>query len=859
MANGLMDRRTRSAYTGIGWALAAVLGLAGVEYTIVSSAWQTRSSAVHELEATAKLTTAAEAKELSQLLNDLYVTTRTISLLPAVRSTPKQNRASAAEDAVRDGRFSVPDSETVAQLYLHLAEVSAISEVYVVHDGFAPERGQVPFLMFDSVIVDRFRSLVGARQAARAAPATPGYNAPAEDEDEEYAEIVRQLDAFRRLHPHLPSSAPHGIAALLSPALITCDNTQYLSTSASHDRDRRGVLLSVPIYNQPGGAFMGLVATVVRLNVLEARLASLPLVPVTAQEQADAQRTGHDAVPLSEYVLSTARGDARVFDRRNEALAEVVAGRAKAGLSLREPLSGPFGESWVLERHVPQAAYDQLDAQARRMITLASAVTLATFFALCAVAWLFARQRRAGQQLKELAEFDGLTGLPNRLQLDRTIELSLREAAAGNGRLTLLMVDLNKFKTVNDTFGHHFGDQLLIEVGRRLQKHLHAPGAHPATGTGKAARLLGRLGGDEFLALLCDVEDEDAACAIAERMLSALSVPVVVDGQSLNVGASIGLARYPEHGQSAKQLLRSADEAMYSAKSQPESALVVYQHEVDPATQRRLRLETDLRGALSRGQFELYYQAIVSLRQHRPDRAEALIRWRHPELGLISPDEFIPLLERSSLIVPVGLWVLRQAAQQLREWRAADSPIQAVSVNVSVVQLVKSEFSADAIEIVSQVGIDPAHITIEITESVLIDNPQRCIAQLETLRRAGLRVAIDDFGAGHASLNYLRRLPIDMLKIDRSLLVDAVSPAGLSILAAMVQLAAEMGLDCAVEGVETVEQHGMLFDIGCPRAQGYLFSRPLPAEQADAAFRSMRMAVSWSNSQLFSASSFADD
>jgi diguanylate cyclase (GGDEF)-like protein len=838
--------------------LAVVLGLAAFEYAIVSAAWQTRTHAVQELEAAAKLTTDAEAKELSQLLNDLYVTTRTISLLPAVRSAPKVNRASATEGAVSDGRFSVPDSETVTQLYMHLAELSAISEVYVVHDGFAPERGQVPFLMFDSVIVDRFKSLVGAPQPSRAAPDTPSSDAPAEDEHEEYAEIVRQLDAFRSLHPQLPPSAPQGIAALVSPALITCDNTQYLQASATHNRERSGVLLSVPIYDQPGGSFKGLVTTVVRLNVLEARLANLPLVPVTPQEKAHARRNGDDATPLSEYVLSTVRGDIQVFDRRNDALAEVVAGRAKAGLSLREPLSGPFGESWALERHVPQAAYDRLDAQARHTITVGSAVTLAAFLALSAVAWLFALQRRAGQQLKELAEFDGLTGLPNRLQLDRTIELNLREAAAGSGRLTLLMVDLNKFKTVNDTFGHHFGDQLLIEVGRRLQKQLHAPGAHPATGPGKAARLLGRLGGDEFLALLCDVDDEEAACAIAERMLSALSVPVVVDGQSLKVGASIGLARYPEHGRSAKHLLRSADEAMYAAKSQPESALVVYQHDVDHATQRRLRLEADLRGALSRGQFELYYQAIVSLRQHRPDRAEALIRWRHPELGLISPDEFIPLLERSSLIVPVGLWVLRQAAQQLCEWRAADSPIQAMSINVSVVQLLQSEFSADAIEIVSQVGIDPVHITIEITESVLIDNPQRCIAQLEALRGAGLRVAIDDFGAGHASLNYLRRLPIDMLKIDRSLLVDSASPAGLSILSAMVQLADELGLDCTVEGVETVEQHSMLFDIGCPRAQGYLFSRPLPAEQADTAFRSMRMAVSWSNSQLFSASSFAE-
>jgi diguanylate cyclase (GGDEF)-like protein len=845
-------------FAGLGLALIIVLGFVATEYAIISSAWQARNSAIRELEATAQLTTDAKARELTQLLNDLYVTTRTITLLPAVRGAPKENRASEDEDAVADGRFSVHDSQTVLQLYLHLADLSAVSEVYVVQDGFSPERGQVPFMMFDSVIVERFKALVGDSLPGTNSPDTPSSDTPHEDEQEEYVELVRQLDYFRRRHPTLPKTAPQGVAAVVSPALITCDNSQFMSKTSSHDRDRLGVMLSVPIYAQATGSFQGLVTTVLRLNVLEAKLLNLPLVPVTAQEKAAARRAGDDAAPLSGYVLATVRGDARVFDRRNTALADVVAGRTKAALSLRVPLTGPFGQAWSLEQHVLQSTYDEIEAKARQKITFESGIALTVALMLCAAGWLLARQHRASEHLKELAEFDGLTGLPNRLRLDRLIELNLRAAAQGTGHLSLMMVDLNKFKTINDTLGHHVGDQLLIEVGRRLQKQLYAPVGSEDAGPGAAARLVGRLGGDEFLVVLPDVRDEGAACAIAERMLSALLVPVVVDGHILKVGASIGLALFPQHGRSAKQLLRNADEAMYAAKRQSDSALMVYQRDADQVAQRRLRLQADLRGALGEGQFELHYQAIVSLRHKRQDRAEALIRWHHPELGLVSPDEFIPLLEHTGLIVPVGLWVLREAAQQLRTWRAAGSPIETMAINVSVVQLVQSEFSADAIEIVSRVGVEPARIVVEVTESVLMDNPQRAIAQLEALRGAGLRIAIDDFGAGHASLTYLRRLPIDVLKIDRSLLVDAASPAGELVLAAMVQLAERLGLECTVEGVETTEQHRMLFAIGCPRAQGYLFSRPLPAQQADAAFRRIQTPAVWTNTQLVNDSSSGD-
>ncbi len=856
MATWLHKWRTSPARKGVGLVALLVVAFLLVEYIVLQQSWSVRSNAIGRLESNARLTTNGEARELSQLMNDLYVTTRTISMLPAVRRAPMQNRPSEKDDVVDGKRFASADAQTLLQLYLHLSDVMAVSEVYIVHDGFDPQRGEVPFLMFDSVILERFRKLVGQAKVdfQRAEPSGP--DVPVEDESQEYVELVRLLDILRREHPSLPPDAPHGIANLVSSPIVTCDNSQFTSVSMGQDRDRMGLLLTVPIYDDVNGSFKGLVSTNVRLNVLEARLLSRPLVPVTAQEKAAVAGNAQDAAPLSDYVLKNPRSDVTVMDRRNQVLADVVAGRAEAGLSISVPLTGTGGAGWVLERHVPQAAYAAIDEVARRSAALGTLVNLLALIVLLAGGWVFARERRTSVRLKEIAEFDRLTGLPNRLQIDRAVEAGLRAAQRGAGHLTLVMVDLNNFKTVNDTLGHHVGDLLLIEVARRFQKQLNASVSAHSVGAPNPGRLVGRLGGDEFLVVLPDVGSERAVCRIAERMLSALAVPVIVDGHTLQVRASMGVALYPRHGKSAKQLLRNADQAMYAAKRQVDSAVVVYQRDIDHAALRRLRLEGDLRDALANGQFELHYQSIVSMATQRADGAEALLRWRHPELGLLLPAEFVPLLERSGMIVAVGRWVLRAASEQLLAWQQTGSRFKSVAVNVSVAQLAKSEFSAEAIELISKVGVDPQGITIEVTESVLMDKPERSIAQLQALRGAGMRVAIDDFGAGYASLGYLRRLPVDVMKIDRALLVDAATPGGHSILAAMVMLARELGLDCVVEGVETLAQHKLLFELGCPRMQGFLFSRPLPAAQADAAARRFTLPAVWSASELFTESCF---
>lgn len=840
MASWIRAWRTRRLPTmalaiglGLGLLLATAISL------IVADAWRERDQALEALKSSARQGTDAKAREFSQLLNDLYVTTRTISLLPALRRPTAQNRASETDDVVDGRRFTSTDSQTVMQLYLHLAEMLSVSEIYVVYDGFAPERGQVPFLMFDSVIVERIRRLT-TPAAATAIRKEAGAELPAQEEHEEYAEIVRQLAQFRREHATLPATAPRGVATLVSAPIITCDNSQYLSTHTGHDRDRRGVLMSVPIYDETSGAFKGLVTTVVRLNVLEARLLDWPMVPVTSQERTVALAAGLDRTPLAEYVLSQQESGLRVSDRRNAELESILDGRSQAGLTLSQPLTVAGHAPWLLTRHVPRSAFAAIESESDRKIVSRSAVALAIAAAFAAVAWLLVSQRRTAARLKEMAEFDPLTGLPNRRQLDRRLDIGLRQAQTQGLPLAVIMVDLDNFKAINDTHGHHVGDLLLTEVARRFQKQINASedalAALENEDATAAASVVGRLGGDEFLVLLPRL-DGQAAVALTERLLAAMSVPMIVDGHALHLRASLGVAIFPEHGRSASQLLRSADQAMYAAKRVDESAVVVFQREVDHAAVRRTRLTADLREALVCGQFELHYQAVVNVPRVRVDAAEALLRWQHPELGAVSPAEFVPLLERSGLIVPVGLWALRRACDQLLQWQAEGSPIGSVAVNVSVVQLASSDFSVDALEVIAASGIDPQRLTIEVTESVLMENPERSIAQLRQLREAGVRVAIDDFGAGYSSLGYLRRLPVQVMKIDRSLLIDAVSPTGRAILAAMVDLAEELGLDCVAEGVETLEQFELLLDVGCRRLQGYLFARPLPAAEADAAAR----------------------
>ncbi len=459
-------------------------------------------------------------------------------------------------------------------------------------------------------------------------------------------------------------------------------------------------------------------------------------------------------------------------------------------------------------------------------------------------------------QLAYQAFHDPLTGLPNRtLLLDRLAQALMRaerraeRPAVGvpdGEQVALLFMDLDNFKYINDSLGHDAGDRLLVEVARRLRGRL------------RPADTVARLGGDEFVVLLEEVEDAEEALRAAERISSALQAPFALAGQEVFAPASIGIAvSDPARVSSASgapstvggvtsvaggagNLLRKADLAMYEAKRRGKGRHVVYEAAMGAQVGTRLKLENDLRKALGRDEFTLYYQPKVSLADEQVVGVEALVRWHHPERGLVLPEEFIPLAEETGLIVAIGRWVLREACQQAHEWRSqwagengdAHTP-PTMWVNLSARQLQEPDLSRQVSAALEETGLEPTGLGLEITESVLVGDSSASVSLLEDLKALGVSLAVDDFGTGYSSLAYLKRLPVDYLKIDRSFVGGlGVNAGDETIVSAVMGLAHAMKLEVVAEGVETAGQLQRLKEMGCERGQGYYWWRPLPAEVA---------------------------
>jgi diguanylate cyclase (GGDEF)-like protein/PAS domain S-box-containing protein len=438
-------------------------------------------------------------------------------------------------------------------------------------------------------------------------------------------------------------------------------------------------------------------------------------------------------------------------------------------------------------------------------------------------------RKRAERRLQHLATHDALTDLPNRTLLRERFEQAVARARRTGRPLALLLLDLDRFKTVNDAYGHRFGDDVLKLVAERLVRLLGA------------GDTVARHGGDQFLVLLTELEDAAQANAVAARVLQSLGQPVALQAREVHLSGSIGLSMFPSDGETADVLIKNADQAMYRAKTLGRSTCVGFTQAMNQETQQRVDLETQLRGAAAAGQLQLVYQPKVSLATGAMVGCEALLRWHHPTLGTVSPARFIPVAEDSGLIVPISDWVLRTACLQAKAWADAGLPRTTVAVNISARQLLQQDLAAWTLGMLHETGLPPGLLELELTESLIAQDVERMIATFDRLQQAGVRLSIDDFGTGYSSLSYLKHFRVDTLKIDQSFVRNMLTQSeDETIVRAVIALAHNLQFKVIAEGVETAAQCRLLQAHGCDEIQGYYFGKPVPAAEFEAQLRSGR-------------------
>ncbi|WP_251827729.1 GGDEF domain-containing response regulator [Methylovulum psychrotolerans] len=431
-------------------------------------------------------------------------------------------------------------------------------------------------------------------------------------------------------------------------------------------------------------------------------------------------------------------------------------------------------------------------------------------------------RKHAEQQLIYIANHDPLTGLLNRSQFHNHLTQTLASAQRYGTKVALMFLDLDRFKLINDTLGHRLGDLLLQEVSNRLKA------------TVRPNDILARLGGDEFIMLLSNIHLIDDIARIAQRTIETLTQPFTIEGNDIVVTASIGISVYPEDGNDSQNLLMNADAAMYLAKERGKNNYQFYTKQMTARSLERMTIERGLRHALLNNELLLYYQPQIDSDSGCVVSSEALVRWQHPEWGLVNPDRFISVAEETGLIVPIGIWVLRTACLQAKAWREKGLAFNRVAVNLSPRQFLENDLFHSIKEVLAETGLEPAALELEITESAVMQDPERTLLILRQLQELGIQLSIDDFGTGYSSLTYLRCFPVHSVKIDRSFVQDIPADEGsMTLVRAIIALAHELNLNVTAEGVETEEQLAFLKAQQCDLLQGYLYSRPITAQQLE--------------------------
>ncbi|CAA9889358.1 Response regulator receiver modulated diguanylate cyclase/phosphodiesterase with PAS/PAC sensor(S) [Candidatus Methylobacter favarea] len=434
-------------------------------------------------------------------------------------------------------------------------------------------------------------------------------------------------------------------------------------------------------------------------------------------------------------------------------------------------------------------------------------------------------RKYAEQQLIYVANHDPLTGLLNRAQFHDRLTQTISSARRHASKLALMFLDLDRFKLINDTLGHRVGDLLLQAVSERLKSSI------------RINDTLARLGGDEFIVLLSDIYHIDDVARIAQKTIEALTQPFTLEDNDIVITASVGISVFPDDGENSQNLMMNADTAMYLAKDRGKNNYQFYTAEMTARSLERMTIERGLRHALTHYELKVYYQPQIDSTSGRAVSVEALVRWQHPEWGFVYPDRFIAVAEETGLIVPIGIWVLRTACLQARTWQENDGPFTQVAVNLSPRQFIETDLFETIKEVLAETGLKPCCLELEITESAIMQDPERTLQVLQQLHKLGVRLSIDDFGTGYSSLTYLRKFPVHSVKIDRSFVMDIPGDEDcMTLVRAIIALAHELKLKVTAEGVETGEQMAFLTTQQCEILQGYLFSRPASAEQLETDF-----------------------
>jgi diguanylate cyclase (GGDEF)-like protein len=428
--------------------------------------------------------------------------------------------------------------------------------------------------------------------------------------------------------------------------------------------------------------------------------------------------------------------------------------------------------------------------------------------------------------IQTMATHDSLTGLPNRVSLAELLNHAISRAERARGNVSVFFIDLDHFKAINDSLGHTCGDQLLREVGRRIADTL------------RDSDLVARLGGDEFVVMVEDAGNEESQKALAAKIIAAVSAPLRLLAHEVTITASIGIASYPVDGADTATLLANADLAMYRAKDQGRQRAAIYSPELGENAQERFEIEKDMRHAIEAGEFHLYYQPKLDFGHGRMLGVEALIRWHHPKLGVLGPDRFIPIAEETNFIVPLGEWVIEQACKQARAWHDSKLPAFTIAVNLSAKQIADEALTQKLDAVLRRTGANPAMIELEITETAVMKNVEDAIRLLESLRGLGVKLSIDDFGTGYSSLSYLKRLPVDILKVDRAFVRDLPhNRDDLAITRAVIAMAHGLSMRVVAEGVEDSGQYEALRAEGCDEYQGYYCNAAMAGHELEALIR----------------------